>query len=60
MDPSSYWKLDMLSKDDYIEASDARFVDIIHTDGTPVFRGAGIQEQIGHADFYPNNGMIAL
>ena len=50
----------MLSTDDYLEASDARFVDIIHTDGTPVFRGLGIQEQIGHADFYPNNGMIAL
>lgn len=58
LDPSSYWKPDALSKDDYLEVSDAKFVDIIHTDGTPVLRGAGIQQMIGHADFYPNNGTM--
>lgn len=56
LDPSSYWDPDTLSKNDYLDASDANFVDIIHSDGTPVFYGAGINRQLGHADFYPNNG----
>ena len=60
LDPSSYWNPDTLSKDDYLDASDARFVDIIHSDGTPVLYGAGINRQLGHADFYPNYGELII
>nr|XP_049693678.1 phospholipase A1 [Helicoverpa armigera] len=35
-----------------ISASDAEFVDIIHTDGG----GFGTPERTGHADFWPNGG----
>ncbi|XP_781220.4 inactive pancreatic lipase-related protein 1 [Strongylocentrotus purpuratus] len=37
-----------------IDKSDATFVDIIHTDGE--FTGAGLLDQLGHQDFYPNGG----
>ena len=63
LDPSNYWNPDGLSTGDYIDASDAFFVDIIHTDSPPSWRlvntanrGAGIRQPIGDADFYPNNG----
>lgn len=36
-----------------MKASDAHFVDIIHTDGGIL----GNLEPMGHADFYPNNGV---
>jgi hypothetical protein len=35
-----------------LERNDARFVDIIHTCGGFLAQ----EDQIGHADFYPNNG----
>lgn len=35
-----------------LDASDAKFVDVIHTAGTTF----GIMRPIGHADFYPNHG----
>lgn len=38
-----------------LTSSDADFVDVIHTNGLPVF-GAGLTLSIGHADFYPNGG----
>ena len=58
LDPSSYWDPNALSIDDYIDATDATFVDIIHTDSPEVLnRGAGIRQSIGDADFYPNNGL---
>ncbi|CAF1012069.1 unnamed protein product, partial [Brachionus calyciflorus] len=37
--------------DSRLDKSDADFVDIIHTDST-----LGIQDPIGHIDFYPNGG----
>ena len=40
-----------------LDSSDAKFVDIIHTDGLPIYQtGLGISEPIGHVDFYPNGG----
>ncbi|XP_064477567.1 pancreatic lipase-related protein 2-like isoform X2 [Ornithodoros turicata] len=43
-----------------IDRSDADFVDIIHTDGSPflenLVEGMGMSEPVGHLDFYPNGG----
>lgn len=41
-----------------LDVSDATFVDVIHTDGTPFHSklGLGVSEPIGHVDFYPNGG----
>ncbi|XP_056385901.1 pancreatic lipase-related protein 2-like isoform X2 [Hyla sarda] len=38
-----------------LDASDADFVDIIHTDVDPIF-GLGLIRPAGHFDFYPNGG----
>ncbi|XP_030842161.1 pancreatic lipase-related protein 2 isoform X1 [Strongylocentrotus purpuratus] len=38
-----------------LDRSDAPFVDIMHTDGE-VVGGAGLMDQLGHQDFYPNGG----
>ncbi|XP_013183657.2 pancreatic lipase-related protein 2 [Amyelois transitella] len=37
-----------------LRASDARYVEVIHTNGA--YTGLGIGTSIGHADFYPNGG----
>lgn len=37
-----------------LDKSDALFVDVIHTSA----KSLGIQNPIGHADFYPNHGSI--
>ena len=34
--------------------TDADFVDVIHTD----LKGLGIDQPIGHLDFYPNGGDV--
>ncbi len=40
-----------------LDASDAAFVDIIHTMGKPSLgRSLGNEEAVGHLDFYPNGG----
>lgn len=43
-----------------LDPSDARFVDVIHTDGRNFFLleipGYGMSQSCGHIDFYPNNG----
>ncbi|KAL1375308.1 hypothetical protein pipiens_004702 [Culex pipiens pipiens] len=45
-----------------LDTSDAKFVDIIHTDATPWVQrwprpgGLGMYQSIGHVDFYPNGG----
>ena len=40
-----------------IDKSDAKFVDIIHTNGDNLITGHfGISASVGHVDFYPNGG----
>ncbi|XP_053524502.1 pancreatic lipase-related protein 2-like [Artibeus jamaicensis] len=41
-----------------LDASDAMFVDVIHTDSSPFvpFLGLGMSQKVGHLDFYPNGG----
>lgn len=42
-----------------LDSSDARFVDVIHTDMPPrrsIF-GFGMRKEAGHADFFPNGGV---
>lgn len=40
-----------------LDATDALFVDVIHTDGGEnVVDGLGIGDPVGHIDFYPNGG----
>ena len=40
-----------------LDSSDAKFVDLIHTDGSPTYKlGFGLLEPAGHVDFYPNGG----
>lgn len=40
-----------------LDQTDAKFVDVIHTDTVPFSRGGmGMPNAIGHIDFYPNGG----
>lgn len=40
-----------------LDPSDAKLVDVIHTDGKSIFLlGYGMSTPCGHIDFYPNNG----
>lgn len=40
-----------------LDQSDAKYVDIIHSDAKSFVRGGlGMQQAIGHVDFYPNGG----
>ncbi|XP_028368839.1 pancreatic lipase-related protein 2 [Phyllostomus discolor] len=41
-----------------LDPSDAVFVDVIHTDASPIvpFLGFGMSQKVGHLDFYPNGG----
>lgn len=41
-----------------LDTTDANFVDIVHSDATPMVSqiGLGLYEPIGHLDFYPNGG----
>ncbi|KAK4876324.1 hypothetical protein RN001_012746 [Aquatica leii] len=40
-----------------LDPTDAKFVDVIHTDGKSIFFLAyGMSQPCGHIDFYPNNG----
>ncbi|XP_041477499.1 pancreatic triacylglycerol lipase-like [Lytechinus variegatus] len=40
-----------------LDASDADFVDVIHTDTDPLYKlGLGMYSSTGHVDFYPNSG----
>uniref|UniRef100_A0ABD2XJV1 phospholipase A1 n=1 Tax=Trichogramma kaykai TaxID=54128 RepID=A0ABD2XJV1_9HYME len=40
-----------------LDASDARLVDVVHTDGSSDFSdGFGLLKPIGHIDFFPNGG----
>ncbi|XP_003409157.1 pancreatic lipase-related protein 2 [Loxodonta africana] len=41
-----------------LDPSDAMFVDVIHTDSSPIIPnlGFGMSQKVGHLDFYPNGG----
>lgn len=41
-----------------LDRTDAKFIDIIHTDARPFVPsgGLGMRDAIGHVDFYPNGG----
>lgn len=40
-----------------LDPTDAIFIDVIHTDATPFIKGGlGMDEPVGHLDFYPNGG----
>ncbi|XP_014274569.1 pancreatic lipase-related protein 2 [Halyomorpha halys] len=40
-----------------LDPTDALYVDVIHTDATPFIKGGlGMDEPVGHLDFYPNGG----
>ena len=45
-------------RDQWLTRNDAKFVDIIHTNGGPSWPHRGIFEPIGHIDFYPNGGQF--
>ncbi|XP_072173991.1 pancreatic lipase-related protein 2-like [Diadema setosum] len=41
-----------------LDPTDALFVDVLHTDGDIIaLGGAGLMDELGHQDFYPNGGM---
>nr|CAD7589660.1 unnamed protein product [Timema genevievae] len=59
LDPASPIFKNHLLLDPYrkLDASDADFVDVIHTDGSPIWTdGFGLLRQSGHVDFFPNGG----
>ncbi|XP_070537997.1 pancreatic lipase-related protein 2-like [Ptychodera flava] len=39
-----------------IDPTDAKFVDILHTDGNSTLVGLGMYQECGDVDFYPNGG----
>ncbi|XP_055976711.1 pancreatic triacylglycerol lipase [Sorex fumeus] len=41
-----------------LDPSDAKFVDVIHTDASPIIPnvGFGMSQTVGHMDFFPNGG----
>lgn len=42
-----------------LDPSDAKFVDVVHTNGGSLTRGAlGMSMPLGHVDYYPNGGAI--
>jgi len=42
-----------------LDPTDALFVDIIHTDAKSIiYGGYGLEQPIGHVDFYPNGGKV--
>lgn len=42
-----------------LDRSDAKFVDVIHSNGeTLILGGLGAAQPLGHVDFYPNGGRV--
>ena len=40
-----------------LDPGDAKFVDVIHTDSKEFYKGGlGMEQPVGHVDFYPNGG----
>ena len=41
-----------------LDVTDAKFVDILHTDGENNLQlGFGLSQSIGHIDYFPNGGL---
>ena len=58
LDPAGPW-FPLNETDNRLDVTDGDFVDIIHTDGGDLTGNElGMQEAIGHIDFYPNGGAI--
>ena len=58
LDPAGPW-FPLNETDTRLDITDADFVDIIHTDsGDLTGNELGMQEAIGHIDFYPNGGSV--
>jgi len=56
LDPASIY-FDGAARDVRLDKSDAKFVDVIHTDCKSMFvKGFGGAGRMGHVDFYPNGG----
>ena len=44
---------------DRLDSTDAKFVDVIHSNGeTLILGGLGSWQPMGHVDFYPNGGRM--
>lgn len=42
-----------------LDRTDAKFVDVIHSNGeTLILGGLGAAQPLGHVDFYPNGGRV--
>lgn len=56
LDPAGPW-FQKAENSVRLDPTDADFVDVIHTNGgSNVVEGLGLDEPIGHLDFYPNGG----
>lgn len=59
MDPASpiFRSKLLLESERKLVRNDAEFVDVIHTDGSPVWTdGFGLLQPLGHVDFFLNGG----
>ncbi|XP_065290202.2 pancreatic triacylglycerol lipase-like [Dermacentor albipictus] len=61
LDPSDPY-FQHMPKEVRLDPTDARLVDVLHTDGASVFdiykaEGLGMYQPAGHLDFYPNGGI---
>jgi hypothetical protein len=58
LDPA-YPLFEEASADEILDKTDAKFVDIIHTNAGKLEEGRkGFPFSLGHADFWPNGGSI--
>ena len=56
MDPAKPY-FDLVSIDKRIQPTDAKFVDIMHTNSGELWNGAvSFPDPLGQVDFYPNGG----
>ena len=58
LDPASpIFRSQFIEPSRKLDTDDADFVDVIHTDGSPVWTdGFGLLKPLGHVDYFPNGG----
>ncbi|KAJ9591619.1 hypothetical protein L9F63_001833 [Diploptera punctata] len=58
LDPASpIFKSQFIEPSRKLDIDDADFVDVVHTDGSPVWTdGFGLLRPLGHVDYFPNGG----